>query len=397
MSTPAGGPMQGIRVLDLSTAATGPYAATLLADQGAEVIKLERPGIGDIARWIGVQIDGISALFLVCNRGKRSIAVDLTGDEGRDIARRLAAESDVVIQNWRPGVADRLGIGYEDLQRDDLVYVSISGFGDDGPYASKSAYDTVIQAYGGVATNEADPEIGAPRFTRQVLADKVTALTASQAITAALFARERGHGGQHVRLSMVDAVVSFLWVDAAGNEVLRDGDGSQPGSFAAGIRPLQFLDGWGVTTPTSDADFTGMCRALGVDGYDDPRLATPTLRQQHRELMRDIMDRCYAAAAEMTTDEAMANMEAERIPCGVVRSLAELGDDLHAKAMGLFIDDVHPVVGRIRQPRHPAQFDGTPAALASHAPALGADTDAILAEIGLADRITELRAARVVA
>lgn len=234
---PKGGPMQGIRVLDLSTAATGPYAATLLADQGATVVKLERPGIGDIARWIGVQIDGISALFLVCNRGKRSIAVDLTGEEGRDIARRLAAESDVVIQNWRPGVADRLGIGYEDLRRDDLVYVSISGFGDDGPYASKSAYDTVIQAYGGVATNEADPETGTPRFTRQVLADKVTALTASQAITAALFARERGRGGQHVRLSMVDAVVSFLWVDAAGNEVLRDGDGSQPGSFAAGIRP----------------------------------------------------------------------------------------------------------------------------------------------------------------
>lgn len=389
--------MQGIRVLDLSTAATGPYAATLLADQGATVVKLERPGIGDIARWIGVQIDGISALFLVCNRGKRSIAVDLTGEEGRDIARRLAAESDVVIQNWRPGVADRLGIGYEDLRRDDLVYVSISGFGDDGPYASKSAYDTVIQAYGGVATNEADPETGTPRFTRQVLADKVTALTASQAITAALFARERGRGGQHVRLSMVDAVVSFLWVDAAGNEVLRDGDGSQPGSFAAGIRPLRFLDGWGVTTPTSDHDFIGMCRALGVAGYNDPQLATPTLRQKNRELMRDIIERCYTAATTLTTDEAMARMEAERIPCGIVRSLADLGDDPHAEAMGLFVDDVHPVVGRIRQPRHPAQFGGTPAALASHAPALGADTDAILAEIGLADRVADLRAAGVVA
>jgi len=125
------GPLRGIRILDLATAATGPYAAALLADQGAEVVKVERPGIGDIARWVGIQIDGMSALFLVCNRGKRSIAVDLTNDAGRDVVRRLAAESDVVIQNWRPGVADRLGVGYQDLRRDDLVYVSISGFGDE--------------------------------------------------------------------------------------------------------------------------------------------------------------------------------------------------------------------------------------------------------------------------
>ena len=204
------GALSGIRILDLSIAATGPYAATLLGDQGADVIKVERPAIGDIARWVGIQIDGISALYQVCNRGKRSIAVDLGSDDGRDIVRRLAAESDVVVQNWRPGVAERLGVGYEDLRRDDLVYVSISGFGDDGPYAHKGAYDTVIQAYGGIASNEADPETGTPAFTRQVLADKVTALTAAQAITAALLARERGHGGQHVRLSMVDAVVSFL-------------------------------------------------------------------------------------------------------------------------------------------------------------------------------------------
>src|SRR3989440_2780104 len=306
------GPLSGIRILDLSIAATGPYAVALLADQGADVVKVERPGFGEIGRWIGVQVSGISALYQVCNRGKRCIAVDLDDTTGRDVVRALAARSDVVVQNWRPGVAEKLGVGYDDLRRDDLVYVSISGFGDAGPYAHKGAYDTVIQAYGGVGRNEADPETGTPRFVRQVLADKVTALTASQAITAALLARERGHGGQHVRLSMVDAVVSFLWIDAAGNEVLRDGDGSQPGSFAALVRPLRFLDGWGVATPTSDANFVGMCRAFGVDGYDDPRVATATLRQKNLELVRPIIGRCYAAAMKMTTADAMAAMEAEQ-------------------------------------------------------------------------------------
>src|SRR5262249_40376662 len=148
----------------------------------------------------------------------------------------------------------------------------------------------------------------------------------------------------------LDAVVSFMWVDGAGNEVLRDGDGSQPASFAAQTRPFRFLDGWGVCTPTSDADFFGMCRAFGVDGYDDPRVASPQLRHKNREVSRPLVDRCYEAAEKLTTEEGMARMEAERVPCGVVLSPAELADDPHAMEIGLLIDDVHPVAGRIRQP-----------------------------------------------
>jgi crotonobetainyl-CoA:carnitine CoA-transferase CaiB-like acyl-CoA transferase len=391
------GPLSGVRVLDLSIAAAGPYASAMLADQGADVIKVERPGIGDIGRWVGVQIDGISALYQICNRGKRCIAVNLDSDDGREIVRALAATSDVVMQNWRPGVADNLGIGYEDLRRDDLVYVSISGFGDVGPYAGKGAYDTVIQAYGGMGISQADPATGEPRFARQVLADKVTAITAAQAITAALLARERGHGGQHVKLSMLDALVSFMWVDAAGNDVLLDGDGSQPGSFAAGARPFHFTDGWAVATPTANADFFGMCRAFGVEGYDDPRVASPTLRQRNPSVSRALVEKCHEAAAKMTTEEGMARMEAERVPCGVVLSPAELVDDPHALAIGLFVDDVHPVAGRIRQPRPPAIFDGTPATAGPPAPTIGADTDAVLTELGFGDRISDLRAAGVVA
>jgi crotonobetainyl-CoA:carnitine CoA-transferase CaiB-like acyl-CoA transferase len=395
----ADGPLRGIRIVDLSIALTGPYAVALLADQGAEVIKVERPGIGDIARWIGVSVNGVSALFQMCNRGKRSIAVDLQRDDGRDLVRALAKDADVVVQNFRPGVIERLGLGYEELRaaNPELVYVSISGFGPDGPYAAKGAYDTVIQAYGGLAASQADPDEGEPQFLRQTAADKITALVAAQAITAALFARERGDGGQHLRLSMLDAVVSFLWADAAGNEVLADADGSQPSSFVASFRPLRFLDGWGIATPTSDADFAGLCRAFGVEGYDDPRVATIKERSQHRALTRSLVDQCYVVARGLTTRDGMARLEAERVPCGVVLSPAELAVDPHAAAIGLFEESEHPRAGRLRQPRHPTQFPGTPARLGGPAPSLGEHTDEILDELGWAARGTALRDDTVIA
>jgi crotonobetainyl-CoA:carnitine CoA-transferase CaiB-like acyl-CoA transferase len=393
------GPMEGIRILDLSIALTGPYAAALLADQGAAVIKVERPGIGDIARWIGVSVNGMSSLFVVCNRGKRSLAVDLTTEEGAAVVRDLAAKSDVVLQNFRPGVLDRHGLGYEDIKalNPDVVYCSLSGFGASGPYRDKSAYDTVIQAYGGLATNQADPADGVPVFLRQTAADKVTALFASQAITAALFARERGKGGQHVELSMMDAVVSFLWADSAANEVLLDSDHTLNSSFVAGFRPFRFIDGWGIVTPTSDADFAGMCKAFGVEGYDDPRVATIRERIKHRHLMEPIMDGCYASAANLTSEQAMDRLNAERVPCSMVVAPADLPQDAHAAAVGLFVERGHPVVGRTRIPRHPTRFNGGPAELGGPAPRLGEHTDEVLAEIGLSDRIDHLRQAGVVA
>jgi crotonobetainyl-CoA:carnitine CoA-transferase CaiB-like acyl-CoA transferase len=387
------GPLAGIRVLDLSIAATGPYAATLLADQGAEVIKVERPGFGDIGRYVGVSVGGVSALFHSCNRGKRSVAVDPHTDDGRAIVLELARETDVFVQNFRPGVVDRLGVGYDAVRavNPDVVYASLSGFGPTGPYAHKGAYDTVIQAYGGFAANQGEPD-GEPKFLKQTAADKVTALYAAQAITAALFARASGRGGQHVELAMLDAVVSFLWVDAAGNEVLLESDGTLPSSFVATFRPFRFADGWGIATPTADKDFLGMCRAFGIQD-DDPRLQTMAVRNQNREFVAEVMDAVYAVATTTNTEDAIARLEAETVPCGVVLSPADIVDDEHAITVEMFEDFDHPASGRVRQPRHPAQFANTPAHLAGRAPLLGEHTDEVLAELGYdTSRIGDLRA-----
>jgi crotonobetainyl-CoA:carnitine CoA-transferase CaiB-like acyl-CoA transferase len=391
--------MEGVRVLDLSIALTGPYAAALLADQGAEVIKVERPGIGDIARWVGVSVNGMSSLYLVCNRNKRSIAVDLQSPEGVEIVLQLAARADVFVQNFRPGVLDKLGLGDDAVRavNPDIVYASLSGFGSEGPYRDRSAYDTVMQAYGGFAANQADPVDEVPVFLRQTAADKVTALFASQAITAALYARTQGRGGQHLELSMMDAVVSFLWADSAANEVLLDSDHSQHSSFVAGFNPMRFSDGWGIVTPTSDHDFAGMCKALGVGGYDDPKIATIGARLQHRDEVAAIVDLCYAHAANLTMAEATERFEAERVPFAMIVSPAELPTDPHAVAVGLFEEFEHHVVGRVRLPRHPARFHATPAELELRSPALGEHTDEILTELGAGARIATLREKGIVA
>lgn len=392
------GALEGIRILDISTALTGPYPAALLADQGASVIKVERPGLGDLARWVGVAVNGVSALFQSCNRGKRSIALDMASPQGLEIVRALAAQSDVVIQNMRPGVADRLGIGWDDLSegRDDLVYISLSGFGQTGPYAQRGAYDTVIQAYAGLGTNQSDPEDGTPVFLRQTAADKITAMYAVQAITAALFARERGMGGQHIELSMADSVVSFLWADAAGNEMMMDSDGSMNSSFVQGSKPFRFIDGYGIATPTSDADFHGMCDALGVEGHDDPRVATIGERRKHPEISSAIMSKCHEAAGAFTCEAISQRMEELKVPFALVVEPKDLPNDPHAIAIGLFEEFDHPVAGRVRQPRHPARFLGTPATLQTVSPMLGEHTDAILEELGRGDDIAQLRADSVV-
>ncbi len=394
----AQGPLAGIRIVDLSIALSGPWSVGILADQGAEVVKVELPGIGDIGRWVGPAIGGVSAMAQIANRGKRSLAVNLQKDEGREIVRRLAARADVFVQNFRPGVIERLGLGYEALAADNerLIYVSINGFGSIGPYAGKSAYDPVVQAYGGLAAVQAGAD-GTPQLIRHTAADKITSLTASQAITAALLARERGAGGQRLEISMLESVVNFVWADAAGNEVLLDSDGSQPSSFSRDQKLWPTKDGFVIAAPTSDEDIARICRGVGVDGYDDPEVATMAARRRNPAPFRALLRRVLAAVANLTTAEAIRGMEAERAPCGVVIGPAGLHEDPQVRALGMLEESVHPSAGRLRQPRPAARFAATPAQTGGPAPTVGQHTDEILTELGLGDRIAALREAGAVA
>ena len=222
MST-SSGPLQGIRILDIGSMIAAPLAAGILADQGAEVIKVEPPGIGDLTRYVGATCKGVSAIFQGVNRGKQSIAIDLKSEAGVEILHRMIGEVDVIIHNFRPGVAEKLQADYTTLSgiNPDLIYVSVSGFGHEGPMAQKAAYDNVVQAFTGVAMSQTNRHDGEPAQYQQLFVDKLTATIASQAITAALLARERGAGGQQVKLSMADAAASFMWPDASGTATFK--------------------------------------------------------------------------------------------------------------------------------------------------------------------------------
>jgi crotonobetainyl-CoA:carnitine CoA-transferase CaiB-like acyl-CoA transferase len=370
-----------------------------MADQGADVIKVEAPGIGDVLRYVGPKRNGVTAIHQNVNRGKRSISIDLKSDRGGEIVRKLAAGADVFMQNFRPGVAERLGIGYDDLRavKEDLIYVSVTGFGHEGPYASKPAWDNVIQAFSGAARSQADPQTGEPTQFYQIFADKVTAVTVSQAIAAALFARERGAGGQHIRLSMVDSVAAFLWPDVGAEPTFCEQDGVELGTpLTRATKPMRFADGWAQIAPVSDKEFFGLCRAFGVELGDDPRLTTMAGRMSNLAAVEKLYEKFHAIALEMTVETALAKLEAEDVPCAPVMHVAELPHHPQMIASGSFVRTNHPIAGELCEPRDPARFSATPSQVGDTAPALGEHTDEILAEIGLTSEVASLRASKTV-
>jgi len=395
------GPLDGIRVLDLSAVVSGPLAAALLADQGAEVLKIEPPGRGDVLRHVGSARGGMSATFHLNNRGKRSLALDLSKPRGREILLRLVARSDVFIQNFRPGVAERMGIGWETLRACNprLVYLSISGFGATGPSARKRVYDNVIQACSGMNDAQRDPRSGEPQPLRQLICDKLTALTAAQAVTAALFARDRQGVGQHVELSMLDAAIGFLWPDSA-EEHAFVGDGVErrpaPGSTYSLFR---LRDGWATATPFSDSEFQGLCRAFGLaEVAADPRFATVAARMRNVAALAALFQNEIAQAAlRMTGREVARALDAEDVPAGVVVPIGELHADPQVEASGTFVVTDHPRAGRLRETRPAARFGATPARVGSAAPDLGQHSDEVLRELGLGGEIEALREEGVVA
>ncbi|TDJ04784.1 MAG: CoA transferase [Deltaproteobacteria bacterium] len=387
------GPLEGIRVIDLTSMVSGPMATCVLGDQGAEVVKVEIPGTGDLIRHIGCARGGLSAIFTTLNRNKRSIVLNLRQPHGCELLHKLLAGADVLVQNFRPGVMHALGFGEAELRPryPDLVYVSISGFGETGPYARRRVYDIIIQAISGMAASQADPKTGVPELVRNIVCDKVTAVTAAQAITAALFARERGAGGQHVRLSMLDTAIAFLWPDTMQSYTFL-GEGVTPPAPLAGLLSVrQTKDGHMTIFAISDAEFGGLCRALDCPELsDDPRFADVTLRTRNADLLAELLDRATGAH---TTAELCARLEVEDVPHAAVTSLESLHRHPQVIENRLLVESEHPHAGRTRTPRPVASFEATPATLRRPAPALGEHTDELLAELGLPEgEIHELRA-----
>ena len=391
------GPLQDIRILDLSNVVSGPMAVQMLADQGADVIKVEQPQGGDISRQAGSQRGGVSALFTVLNRNKRSIVLDLQQAPAKAIMFDLVKAADVLVQNFRPGAMERMGLGYTILQQlnADLIYVSISGFGADGPYAKRRVYDPVIQGITGYVSTQTAGRSDAPDLIKNIVCDKATALTAAQAITAALFARERGSGGQHVEVAMLDAGLSFLWPDGMWNHTFV-GDDIQPMPALSDIyRVTKTADGYVTYLTVSDAEWCGMCRAIEREELgSDPKFATLAARLQNIDELVNILE---TELGEWQTDAICRRLDAEEVPFAKVNSLDEVSDDPQVRHRGSISEMEHEHGGTLRLPNPPARFDRTPSEIRFLSPMLGQHTDQILAELGRSEaEIGKLRAAGAV-
>ncbi len=378
------GPLQGVKVLDLTSMVSGPVGAMILADQGAEVIKVE-PVSGELVRHMAATHNGVNPVFFSCNRGKKSIALDLKSQEGKEILFKLAKDADVFMQNFRPGAIDRMGFGVKAIREinQDIIYLSISGFGNEGPYANSRVYDPVIQALSGATDIQADRETGRPKMFRIIIADKVTSLTAAQAISSALYAREKQGISQHIELSMLDSMISFFWPEGmagivfAENEVdVRKLQGSQDLIYEAKDR---FITAGAV----SDAEWQGMCKALErEDLIDDERFATPAGRVSNAQERKEITG---AEISKWESDEILARFKAEGVPSAPLLDRMELLGNEQIIANQSVLKLNYEEFGEVRQARPAARFKKTPSEISRPAPKLGEHSKEILLKLGYSE------------
>ncbi|MFB3105243.1 MAG: CaiB/BaiF CoA transferase family protein [Pseudomonadales bacterium] len=391
------GALDGIRVLDFSTMVSGPVATAILADQGAEVIKIESPA-GDEMRKIGNTRNGLTAGFFSCNRGKKSLVLDLKNELAKKALAKLIGTADVLVQNFRPGAMERMGFAESAVRKikPDIIYVSISGFGETGPYAHKRVYDPVIQALCGATDIQADRDTGQPKMFRIIIADKVTSITTAQAISSALFSRERTGRGQHIKLSMLDTMVAFFWPEGMSG-ITFVGDEIDVTKYQ-GTMDLIYETKTGYITAgaISDSEWIGMCKVLGKpDWIDDERFATTTARFRNAE------ERKQLTAVEIMKwerDEILKRLDAEGVPSAPLLTRLDLLDDAQ-------IHENHTIQiyefaghGKIRQARPAAIFEGTPSEVKSPAPRLGEHSLEILESAGISKaEFSELERAGAVA
>lgn len=377
------GPLSGIRVIDLSAVISGPFGTAMLGDLGADVILVERADAPDIVRDSGPLVagSGMSAMFAAQNRNKRAIAVDLKQEAGRDLLKELVRDADVLVQNFRPGALDRLGVGWNVLSavNPELIMCSVSGFGEDGPYSHRPAFDPVVQSVAAYPTVQTD-EAGRPNLMATAVCDKVTSMQVTQSVCAALVARANGAGGQYIELAMVDVAVHFLWPESMWHHTYLEHQRSDMPNVTDIYKLYQTKDGWAmVYSVATQAHWRNMCTALGRrDLAEDPRFADLQGRVREGATVNDEIQR---ETLRFTTAELVELMDLADVPVAPVNTREGMIDDPHIRHRGLLVESEHPSVGRIRQVRPPARFSKTPASLRRPAPCFGEHTDEVLQDV----------------
>ncbi len=375
------GPLAGVRIVDFTAVYSGPIAAGILGDQGADVIKVESPSGDFMRRGLPVS-NGLGSPFATMNRNKQSVCLDLQTEAGLEVARKLVAGADVVMENFRPGVMDRLGLGYDSFKeaQPKLVYLSISGVGPVGPYAKRRVYDAVIQAITGFTALNID---GDPAMVNSLVCDKITSLTAAEAVVAALFAAERTGRGQRIELSMLDANLFFQWPDVMANFTFLEEDIETAPYLDHRTFMRKTKDGWIAAMPVQQAEMQGAFKALELEHlFGDERFATYENRARNRALLKSMMDDAYAS---FTTDEICARFDAEDVPYSRVNARHDVPEDPQIEAMQALWTYEHPAAGEVRTPRPPAQFSETPSNIHRHTPALGENNREVLAGLGYSE------------
>ena len=375
------GPYKGVRVLELTSTVSGPFAGMMLADQGADVIKIEPPGIGDLARFMGTIKDGMGAMFSTLNRNKKCICLDFKNEEDLEVLKKLVSTADVLIENYRPGIVKKLGIDYESLSKinPDLIYCSISGYGQSGPYKEKKVYDPLIQGTVGIplAQNNQSPEL-----IRTIIYDKVTGLTSAQAISAALYQKAIGEGGQYLPISMMESALYYNWPDLMMNYTFDEG-GVNIGELADLFEVYETNDGGVVLIIiANDEVFTKFCTVFDLSLHLDEKYNNLVSRIINKE---ELTIEINKVTRFLSSKELEDKMDREGISASICNELNEVYKDPQVVEQGSVTEINHPELGIMRMPKPPANLKGQSSFPRSLAPILGYDNREVLSSINIDD------------
>ena len=379
------GPLTGIKVIDLTAMVSGPVATMMLGDQGADVIKIE-PLSGELMRSVGAPNNGMTTSFLCSNRSKRSLTINLKDIEGIKIIKKLIKNADVIVQNFRPGTMKRMGLSYEEVKKinSNIIYTSISGFGDKGPYSKQRVYDPIIQALSGLADIQRDQETKFPKMVRTIIPDKTTGMAAAQAISAALFYRERYGKGQHIKLAMLDVMIAYLWPEGS-SSLSFVGKESDPSSGQMGLDLVfktndnKFITAGAVT----DKEWLGMCNAFDrKDLLVDPRFNTPRSRFDNKTERRLIIAQ---EIKKHNANDILQKLATNEVPSAPILNREELLENEQVLQNKIIEFHDSNIFGKIRSPRPAPIYSESPVSGEQLAPLLGENSIEILKELNYSD------------